>query len=85
MYDSIRETRARKNGFYSIVLEIPEDIYLNFYEEFSDSAAKEMLCNYLNYRQDDAVPENVSLEHIADDRIIRVYADLHYLGNKKAE
>lgn len=85
MFDSIRETRAVKNGLHSLVLEIPEKTYMDFYESISNSDGAEILSQYLNHHQDDAIPKNIKIKYSKDEHMMRIYADLHYLGNQKAE
>lgn len=83
MLNYIRETRAVKEGLHNINLEIPEDIYLVFYEEVKDDFAQDILDQYLRYHQDDARTSDVKIHHNKDNHRINIYANLHYLGNKK--
>ncbi|ADL07647.1 hypothetical protein [Thermosediminibacter oceani] len=85
MLNSIRETRAVKDGLHNIILEIPEKDYLTFYETISEENAHDILKQYLNYHQDDAVPSDVRIEHNKNAHTVNIYANLHYLGNEKTE
>jgi len=83
MLNSIRETRAVKEGLHNIILEIPEEIYSTFYDNISESNAIDIVKQYLNYHQDDAIPKNVKIQHNRNAHTINIYANLHYLGNEK--
>ncbi|HHW01516.1 MAG TPA: hypothetical protein GXX35_01640 [Thermoanaerobacterales bacterium] len=84
MLNSIRETRSVKGGLHSIILEIPEETYETFYENISEDNAMDILKQYLNYRQDDGVPQDVKIQHNRNAHTINIYANLHYLGNEKS-
>lgn len=84
MLNSIRETRAVKEGLHNITLEIPEKIYNTFYDKINEDNAMNILEQYLNYHQDDGVPRNVKIKHIKGTHTVNIYADLHYLNNKKS-
>ncbi|TYP56729.1 hypothetical protein [Thermosediminibacter litoriperuensis] len=83
MLNSIRETRAVKDGLHNIILEIPEKVYRTFYETLSEENAYDILKQYLNYHQDDAVPSDVKIQHNRNAHTVNIYANLHYLGNEK--
>lgn len=85
MFDFIRETRAVKEGLYNIKLEIPEDIYKSIYEDLNEDKAKDILVEYLKYRQDDARISNIKIEQNKKAHMVNIYANLHYLGNEKSE
>jgi hypothetical protein len=65
------------------MLEIPEEVYKTFYDNISESNALDILKQYLNYHQDDAVPKDVKIRHNSNAHTVNIYANLHYLGNDK--
>ncbi|MCF6095955.1 hypothetical protein L1766_02890 [Thermovorax subterraneus] len=81
--NSIRETRAVKDGLHNIILEIPEDVYLSIYDNLNDKDAYDVLKQYLNYHQDDGIPSDVRIQHNKNAHTVNIYANLHYLGNEK--
>lgn len=83
MLDFIRETRAVKEGLHNIILEIPEETYMTFYNGFNDECAQDILTEYLKYHQDDARPSDIKIEHNKNAHTVNIYANLHYLGNEK--
>jgi hypothetical protein len=85
MFDSIRGTRTFKNGVHTLVLEIPKKVYMDFYQNIGNSDGADLLSQYLNHHQDDAIPKNIKIKYSKDDHMMRIYADLHYLGNKKSK
>lgn len=85
MLNYIRETRAVNEGLHNICLEIPESIYLTFYEDVRDEYGQDILNQYLNYHQDDARPGNIKIKHDKDNHTIFIFANLHYLGNQKTQ
>lgn len=83
MLDFIRETRSVKEGLHNIILEIPEETYMTFYEELNDEYAQDILTEYLKYHQDDARISDVKIDHNKNSHTVNIYANLHYLGNEK--
>ncbi|HHV18926.1 MAG TPA: hypothetical protein GXZ27_08740 [Thermoanaerobacterales bacterium] len=83
MLDFIRETRAVKEGLHNIILEIPEETYMTFYNELDDEHARDILTQYLKYHQDDARTSDVKIEHNKNAHTVNIYANLHYLCNEK--
>lgn len=61
MLDSIRETRAVKEGLHNIILEIPEETYKTFYNDVDEEHARNILTEYLKYHQDDARTSDVKI------------------------
>ncbi|SHM04871.1 hypothetical protein SAMN05660826_00066 [Caldanaerovirga acetigignens] len=85
MLNSIKETRAVKDGLCHIILEIPEDVYLSIYDNLNDKDAYDVLKQYLNYHQDDGIPGDVRIQHNKNAHTVNIYANLHYLGNEKSK
>ena len=83
MLNNIREIRAVNNGQHDIILEIPEEIYKNLHINVNDIHGNDILKKYLKYHQDDARISNVKMEHNKSTKTVNIYANLHYLGNKK--
>ena len=83
MLNYIRETRSVKEGLHNIILEIPEQTYMTFYNAVNDKIAQEILTQYLNYHQDDARFSDVKIQYNKSVHMINIYANLHYLGNEK--
>lgn len=84
MLNSIRETRTVKEGLHNIMLEIAEETYGTFYGNISEDNAMDILKQYLNYHQDDGVPQDVKIKHNRNTHTVNIYANLHYLGNEKS-
>jgi hypothetical protein len=83
MWNFIRETRAVKEGLHNIILEIPEETYMIFYNGLDDEYARDILTEYLKYHQDDARTSDVRIEHNKNAHTVNIYANLHYLENEK--
>lgn len=81
MLNAIRETRSVEDGLHKLKLEMPESIYSTFYDDINEENAYHILEQYLNYHQDDARPNNVTIELDKNRSIININAELHYLGN----
>lgn len=81
MLNSIRERRIRRDEMYKLTLEMPENEYFNAYDSITEDAAKEILCNYLNYHQDDGRADEVGIKHNKNGHIVNIQANLHYLEN----
>ena len=81
MLNSIVERRTVNDGLYSIVLEISADEYNNVYDQYDDEIASEILNHYLIYRDDDGRPSDIKIQHKGNSDIVRIFANLHYMGN----
>lgn len=85
IYDNIIEKRSVNNGFHSIILEIAADDYKRTYDEFSDAIAYEIASNHLENRGDDGKVSDVRIKTNNMDNIVRILANVHYLGNDHTE
>lgn len=85
MLNSIRETRARKNELYNIILEIPEDEYFQIYDGLDDKFAEDILNQYMVYHGDDGRYSDVKIQYNKNAHIVNVYANLHYAENDHTE
>lgn len=83
MRNSIVEQRIMKDGLYQISLTLNEKDYFTVYEDISENHAKEIMDNYLVYRQDDGQPDDIKIKHNKNQRMVTIHADLHYTGNTK--
>ncbi len=81
MYGNILERRIVDYDGHSMVLEIADSEYNTIYDGYSDDIAMEIVNNYLQYRSDDGRPSNVHIQHDDVNNIVRIYADIDYLGN----
>lgn len=80
IYDNIIERRIVNNGQHSLVLEISGDDYRRSYDDYNNDIAYQIVNHHLDNRGDDGRASNVRINH-DDDNIVRIYADVNYLGN----
>lgn len=85
IYDNIIEKRTVNNGFHSLMLEISADDYKRVYDEFNKDIAYEIVNNHLENRGDDGKALDVRIQPNNKDNIVRIFADVHYLGNDHTE
>lgn len=85
MFNNIREKRTERDGQYQLTLQIPENEYFDAYEGVKTEAAHEILSNYLTLKQDDGRIGKVNINHNKNGHVIKITADLHYLGNNHTE
>lgn len=86
MLRNIRETRLRnKEGIYESTLEISEKDFFEAYEEIDNDSAKEVLSNYLMYKEDDARAHNISVNHDKNRHMVQIKCELNYLGNSHTD
>lgn len=81
MYDNIIERRIVDEGRHSVVLEISADEYNQIYDRYNDEIALEILNNHLQHRSDDGRPEHVHIQRDSNSNIVKIFADIEYLGN----
>ncbi|MBC8589611.1 hypothetical protein [Wansuia hejianensis] len=81
IYDNIIEKRIVDDGLHSLVLEIGADEYHRTYDEYSNSIANSIVNKHLKNRGDDGRVSNVRIEGKNENNIVKIYADVHYLGN----
>lgn len=75
----------QSKGMYAVILQIPADEYFNVYDSISESAANEIVKNYLNYRGDDGRPDKIEINHSQHDGIVNIHLYLYYTGNDHTE
>jgi len=85
MFDFIRESRVVEEGQHSIILEIPEKIYMTLYGDLTEDNARYILSQYLKHRQDDGTVSDVKIKQNRYSHTVNIYANLHYLENEKTE
>lgn len=81
-FDNIMEKRIVNNGLHSLVLEISADEYKRDYQEYNNDYALNILEKHLENRGDDGRPSDVKIFHDKKDNIVRISANVHYLGNE---
>lgn len=81
MYDSILERRIVNDRLHNVVLEIPVNEYNKIYDRYNDEIALEILNNHMENRGDDGRPSNVHIQHYNDSTIVKISANIDYLGN----
>ncbi|NLW23615.1 MAG: hypothetical protein GXY88_10265 [Tissierellia bacterium] len=80
-FENIIERRKVENGLHSLVLEISADEYKRDYNDFNDDYALNILERHLEYRGDDGRPSDVRIHYDKENNIVRITANVHYLGN----
>lgn len=79
MINSILEQRTRLDEGYKLRLVIPKSEYTLVYgEDINIENAKEIVHNYLQYRDDDGEPLNVKIS--TNDDTVEIDLDLNYIG-----
>ncbi len=81
MLSDIIERRIVNDGFHSLVLEISADEYKKAYDQYNNEIALEILNYHLKNRGDDGRPSDIRIEHKNNSNIVRIFANIHYLGN----
>lgn len=80
-FENIIERRKVDEGLHSLVLEISADEYKKDYDEYSDDIASNILQEHLENRGDDGIPSDVKIHYDSNNNIVRISANVHYLGN----
>jgi len=81
MLNNFFETRIRNGDTVQITLEANEKDYFGIYGELNEKVAADLLKLYLLYHNDDARFNNVKIKHDHHSHIVKITADLSYLGN----
>lgn len=79
--NDIVEKRAVKDGLHNIVLEISANEYKKVYDRYSNEIASEILNQHLKNVGDDGKPADIQMQYKNKDNIVRISANIHYLGN----
>ena len=81
-FDNIIEKRKVKDGIHSLVLEISADEYRKDYDEYEADYALNILERHLENRNDDGRPSDVRIDYDSKNDIVKIFANIHYLGNE---
>ncbi len=82
MLNSISERRIKLKDKYKLYLEVPEKEYMMVYnDEINLENARDILIQFLEYYQDDARIEDLSINHDKSNHSINIEANLSYIGN----
>ncbi len=80
-FENIIERRKVDEGLHSLVLEISADEYKKDYDEYNDDIASNILHEHLENRGDDGRPSDVKIHYDRYNNIVRISANIDYLGN----
>lgn len=80
-FDNIIENRIVNNGEHRLVLEISKDEFDKSFTGNINEIAEEVVNKHLINRGDDGRASNVKMDYTDDDNIVKIYADVNYLGN----
>lgn len=80
-FDNFIDKRIVDDGVYRLVLEMSADEYYEDYDELNEDYAMNILESYLQHRGDDGRPSDVEIEYDHEYDIVRIKANIHYLGN----
>ena len=80
-FNNIIEKRTVENGLHNLVLEISKEEYNNSYDKYDNEIASQILKQHLINRDDDGRPSNVEIQHDNNNNLIKIHANIHYLGN----
>lgn len=80
-FDNIIEKRKVNNGKHSLVLEMSREEYDRSYNQYNNEIASEIVESHLLNRGDDGRPSNVKIKNEENNDIIKIHANLSYLGN----
>ncbi len=81
LYNNIIEKRTVNGGQHKAVLEISAQDYNQVFDEYNNEVATEIIKHHLVNRGDDGRVTDVQIKHENDSDIIRIYANINYLGN----
>ena len=81
LVDSILERRIVDDGLHKIELIINEEQFNKFYDDVDEGSVQDMVRTYLDEKADDGRPHDISFEFDNFKHIIKVNANLQYLGN----
>jgi len=80
-FENIIERRIVDGGEHRLILEISADEYKEDYDKYDDDTATNIVIEHLQRRGDDGRPSNVKIHHEHENDIIKITANIHYLGN----
>ncbi|NLJ79063.1 MAG: hypothetical protein GX329_06850 [Tissierellia bacterium] len=80
-FENIIERRIVDGDEHRLVLEISVDDYKKDYDRYDDDIAGNIVLEHLQKRGDDGRPSDAKIHHDEGDSILRITANVHYLGN----
>lgn len=81
LFNNIIEKRTVNGNQHSVVLEVSVKDYIQVYDEYNNEIASEIIKHHLGNRGDDGRASDVQIKHEDNSSIIRIYANINYLGN----
>jgi hypothetical protein len=81
LFNNIIEKRMVDKGKHSLVLEMSREEYNKSYDQYNNEIAGEIVETHLANRGDDGRPSDVKMLHEDKDNIIKIHANINYLGN----
>lgn len=82
LFNNIKERRMVENGVHRTVLEMTTSDFNKVYEnQYTNEIASEIITNHLGRRGDDGRPSDIKIEPNENEGIVRIYANINYLGN----
>ena len=81
LFDNIIEKRMVDKGKHTLILEMSREEYNKIYNQYNNEIACEIVETHLVNRGDDGRPSDVKIQHEDKDNIIKIHANVNYLGN----
>ncbi|MBU5426334.1 hypothetical protein KQI41_07890 [Tissierella pigra] len=82
LFNNISERRIVKDGLHKSVLEMTAEDYNKLYNnQYNEKIAEEIINRHLERRGDDGRATNIQIQHDDNSNIVRIYANIDYLGN----
>jgi len=82
IFNNITEKRMVEIGVHRAILEITAEDYNKVYEnQYTNEVATEIIKNHFERRGDDGRPTNIEIKPNEAEGIVRIYANINYLGN----
>lgn len=80
-FDNIIETRSVEDGRHSLMLEVAMDEYKKDYDDYNADHAFNILERHLEHTGDDGKPSNIEIDYDEENNLVKIFAQLDYLGN----
>lgn len=84
-FNNIIEKRIVNDGMHSLVLEISKDEFDKVMTGNIEDTAFDVVARHLKNRGDDGRANNVNLDYKNGEKIVKIYANVDYLGNDHTE
>ncbi|WP_051569112.1 hypothetical protein [Alkaliphilus transvaalensis] len=85
MLNSIQDRRVKTDDGYDLYLEVPDQEYLQIYEDVNEEGAQNILNLYLEYYSDDGRPQGIKVNHDEKNHTVNIHTRLSYEGNTHTE